>query len=196
LASPFESARREGSRWIVQTGGAEPFELAARWLVNSGLERSPHAPPELLGVLSDGSTTTVRWRHDRAAVSPTIRIEGSEDGESWTTLSKFLEQGYYFNPMAELVERSGIASWAILAERESSGRPEIASIIFLTLVSEEGEGTVYIGDDSASLDFQATLGEPLTTQAGLDYTLDWSEVTTDGSGQPFNSARVNQLSST
>ena len=35
VASPFESARREGSRWIVQTGGAEPFELAARWLVNS-----------------------------------------------------------------------------------------------------------------------------------------------------------------
>jgi L-2-hydroxyglutarate oxidase LhgO len=35
VASPFTGARREPGRWIVQTGGAEPFELAARWLVNS-----------------------------------------------------------------------------------------------------------------------------------------------------------------
>ncbi len=35
VASPFASARRDADRWIVQTGGAEPFELAARWLVNS-----------------------------------------------------------------------------------------------------------------------------------------------------------------
>lgn len=35
LASPFEAARRDGARWIVRTGGAEPFELGTRWLVNS-----------------------------------------------------------------------------------------------------------------------------------------------------------------
>jgi len=60
----------------------------ARWLVNSGLERSPRAPPELLSAISDGDVTTVRWRHDRAPVSPTIRIEGSADGVSWTTLDE------------------------------------------------------------------------------------------------------------
>ncbi|MCA0239743.1 MAG: NAD(P)/FAD-dependent oxidoreductase [Proteobacteria bacterium] len=38
VASPFAGARREGGRWIVRTGNhndSEPFELAARWLVNS-----------------------------------------------------------------------------------------------------------------------------------------------------------------
>lgn len=60
----------------------------ARWLVHSGLDRSPRAPPELLSVSSDGSSATVRWRHDRAPVAPTIRVEGSEDGVSWTTLDE------------------------------------------------------------------------------------------------------------
>lgn len=34
LDSPFASARREGECWVVATGGAEPFEIGARWLVN------------------------------------------------------------------------------------------------------------------------------------------------------------------
>ena len=35
VASAFDAARREGSRWVLLCGGAEPFELSARWLVNS-----------------------------------------------------------------------------------------------------------------------------------------------------------------
>lgn len=39
VASPFVGARREGAGWVVHTGGAEPFELATRWLVNcAGLD--------------------------------------------------------------------------------------------------------------------------------------------------------------
>jgi L-2-hydroxyglutarate oxidase LhgO len=39
VASPFEHARPQGERWIVHSGGAEPFELATRWLVNcAGLQ--------------------------------------------------------------------------------------------------------------------------------------------------------------
>jgi L-2-hydroxyglutarate oxidase LhgO len=34
LRTPFRGAEREGSGWIVSTGGDEPFELAARWIVN------------------------------------------------------------------------------------------------------------------------------------------------------------------
>lgn len=34
LRSPFAGAVRDGDGWVVRTGGAEPFELAARWLVN------------------------------------------------------------------------------------------------------------------------------------------------------------------
>ena len=35
VASPFESATRSGSGWRLRTGGADPFELATRWLVNA-----------------------------------------------------------------------------------------------------------------------------------------------------------------
>jgi L-2-hydroxyglutarate oxidase LhgO len=35
LRSPFVRAWRDGGLWCVATGGAEPFELAARWLVNA-----------------------------------------------------------------------------------------------------------------------------------------------------------------
>lgn len=35
LRTPFAAARRDGARWIVATGGAAPFELAATHLVNA-----------------------------------------------------------------------------------------------------------------------------------------------------------------
>lgn len=35
VRSPFESARRAGNRWIVRTGGPEPFEIACRWIVDA-----------------------------------------------------------------------------------------------------------------------------------------------------------------
>ena len=34
LASPFQQARRNADGWVLQTGGAEGFELQARWLIN------------------------------------------------------------------------------------------------------------------------------------------------------------------
>lgn len=115
------------------------------------------------------------------------------DGGSTATLSEFSSQGAYFNPSGELVGREDIASWAVLVERESSGRGEIASLIFLNLVSSDGLLVVAFANDSAVLDFHATLGDPLPAQEGVDYTLDWSGVTTDGSGQPFSTSRINQL---
>lgn len=63
----------------------------ARWLAQSGLPRSPYAPPELLSAISDGAETVVRWRLDRAPRSPTIRVEGSLDGETWETLAQIDE---------------------------------------------------------------------------------------------------------
>jgi len=129
---------------------------------------------------------------DQSDVASLCQFENGADA-SWTSLSSFIEQGNAFNPTGELVERSGISSWAILVERESGGRSEIATMVFLTLVEDDGQGTITIDNDSARLNFSATLGQPLTAQEGVDYTLDWSQITTDGSGQDFNSARVNQL---
>ncbi len=60
----------------------------ARWLAQSGLPRSPFAPPELLSVVSDGAQATVTWRNDRAPSSPTILVEGSTDGVTWASLTQ------------------------------------------------------------------------------------------------------------
>jgi L-2-hydroxyglutarate oxidase LhgO len=34
LRSPFVGASRDGKHWVLRTGGSEPFEMSARWLVN------------------------------------------------------------------------------------------------------------------------------------------------------------------
>lgn len=59
-----------------------------RWLVESGLPRSPLAPPELLSVISDGETAMVRWQPDRGAGSAHYVVEGSVDGQDWETLAE------------------------------------------------------------------------------------------------------------
>jgi L-2-hydroxyglutarate oxidase LhgO len=35
LRSPFAGATRDGGRWIFRTGGVEPFEMQAQWIVNA-----------------------------------------------------------------------------------------------------------------------------------------------------------------
>lgn len=76
----YSSASHSGCTWYGRA--------YARWLVGSGLRRSPLAPPELDSVISDGSTATVRWRDDRGDSGLTMRVEGSEDGESWAVLAR------------------------------------------------------------------------------------------------------------
>jgi L-2-hydroxyglutarate oxidase LhgO len=49
VASPFVGARRDGGGWVVQTGGAEPFELATRWLVNSAGLDAQAVAAQMLG---------------------------------------------------------------------------------------------------------------------------------------------------
>ncbi len=39
LASPWAAARRDGAVWVLRTEGSEPFEMAARWVINcAGLQ--------------------------------------------------------------------------------------------------------------------------------------------------------------
>lgn len=76
----YSGASHSGSVWAERA--------YARWLVGSGLRRSPLAPPELDAVLSDGVQATVRWRPDRGAEGQQIAVEGSEDGETWTVLGR------------------------------------------------------------------------------------------------------------
>lgn len=56
----------------------------ARWLTTSGIRRRRTAPPELLATVLDGGQATVTWRADGdfSAV-----VEGSDDGDTWTTLT-------------------------------------------------------------------------------------------------------------
>ncbi len=57
---------------------------AARWLASSGLPPRPSAPPELRWVGPD----EVVWRIDAGAPARQVRVEGSVDGRSWSTLGE------------------------------------------------------------------------------------------------------------
>jgi L-2-hydroxyglutarate oxidase LhgO len=35
LRSPFAAAARDGTGWVLRTGGSDPFEMGTRWLVNA-----------------------------------------------------------------------------------------------------------------------------------------------------------------
>jgi L-2-hydroxyglutarate oxidase LhgO len=53
LQSPLEHAQRIGDGWLLRSGGAEPFEMHANWLINSaGLEAQAVAA-RLAGVEAD-----------------------------------------------------------------------------------------------------------------------------------------------
>lgn len=58
----------------------------ARWLTASGLTRNPSAPPELLTVDARLDPVTVAWRADTDGRGGAVVVEGSADGETWTTL--------------------------------------------------------------------------------------------------------------
>ncbi|MEQ1572448.1 MAG: hypothetical protein ABMA64_42905, partial [Myxococcota bacterium] len=58
----------------------------ARWLAASPLRRSALAAPELLSVVSDGTTATVTWREDRVPSGLVTTLEGSDDGVAWVDL--------------------------------------------------------------------------------------------------------------
>ena len=60
----------------------------ARWLAESGLERSDTAPPELRTVISDGGGTALaRWRPDLGADGVSWVVQGSTDGADWIDLA-------------------------------------------------------------------------------------------------------------
>lgn len=49
VASPFEAAERTSTRWQVRTGGAEPFELQIRWIVNAAGLQAQAVAAAMLG---------------------------------------------------------------------------------------------------------------------------------------------------
>ncbi len=73
---------------------------AARLLTHSGLRRSPLAPPELMAVTSDGETATVTWRPDGAETE--WAVQGSADGETWTTLATTADTRIEISALAQV----------------------------------------------------------------------------------------------
>lgn len=60
----------------------------ARWLAQSGLPPTAAAPPDLLGVVSDGDVVRVTWRLDVSAPDRPVVVEGSDDGVVFTELGR------------------------------------------------------------------------------------------------------------
>jgi len=59
----------------------------ARWLMWSGLPFRPGATPEVRAVVHSGATALVSWLPDGQA-GALVRVEGSDDGQSWSTLAE------------------------------------------------------------------------------------------------------------
>lgn len=122
-----------------------------------------------------------------------FRLFTNADAGTTALLSEFAVLGNYFDPAEDLAFSESKQAWAVLVQQERDERMDIESLTFLDLVASGGSDTITIGNDSAALDFQATLGEDLETRAGLSYTLDWSGLTVDGGGQPFDPLRADRL---
>ena len=71
VASPFDRARPQGGRWLVRSGGAEPFELATQWLVNCAGLHSDRVARLMLWVTS----TPGSWQASSRALRKPGRAE-------------------------------------------------------------------------------------------------------------------------
>ncbi len=121
------------------------------------------------------------------------RLFTNSEGATEAMLSDFAVLGNAFNPEDELVSDGSIESWAVIVQQETEVRTEALMLAFLELVPSGGSDTIMIENESADLDFDVTLGQNALTSEGLSYTLDWSGVSLDGVGEPFDPLRANNL---
>ena len=68
--------------------GDRTFE---RWLRISGLPRGHLSPPDFLAAEVEGAQARLSWRDEGGPRPARIRVEGSEDGETWAALAETTE---------------------------------------------------------------------------------------------------------
>lgn len=121
------------------------------------------------------------------------RLFMNDEGRTEAMLSEFSVFGNDFVPESEFVARDAVGSWAVALQDEVNDRLDILTLEFLA-PETGGSGTaVVIDDSSAKLDFVAELGVPLVVTEASTMMLDWSGLTTEAGGQPFDDLRADRL---
>ena len=145
------------------------------------------------GLSPDDVVTAIAGNTLRQSDVRDYRLYDNAAGGTSAQMSAFSVLGNPFVPADEFVERDAVWTWAALVQDEVAGRDDILTLLFLDPVVG-GEGTAAtIDDDSAILDFDATMGAALTAAEGVDYNLDWSGLSVEASGQPFDPLRADDL---
>lgn len=121
------------------------------------------------------------------------RLFTNSEGVSSTSLSAFSVLGNDFQPEDDLVVREDVGTWAIALQDEVDDRDDILALAFMNLLEDTENSQVSFHDETTVLNFDATLGEALETGEDLTYTLDWSEVTLQAGGTPFDPLEADRL---
>ena len=121
------------------------------------------------------------------------RLFSNVDGASGAMLSDFSVLGNPFDPTVDLVDNGG--SWIVSLIEGSVASPVVLSLAFLSPVVGAGQSEIRFTNDTAALDFNVDLRDSggLATAAGLSYTVDWSGLTVDAVGNPFNPQTAQRL---
>jgi hypothetical protein len=122
-----------------------------------------------------------------------FRVHLNTAGATQTTLSQFSILGNEFDPASEFQPRADVGTWAVLLQDNVDGALQILALGFLNPVEGGPEGTLSFSNSTTQLDFDADLGQHLVTGEGLTYTLDWSQVRTQASGQTLELSRADRV---
>lgn len=126
----------------------------------------------------------------------------NSSGVGTAMMSDFTVQGNAFDPASEelgFIQR-GSNSWIVSLWRTNTqlGQSEILSSAFIVPSDTASAQEFSFSDSSATLDFTADLHSGSSQTVGADlaaeeYTLDWSGVTVDANGKPFDPLKATQL---
>lgn len=117
-----------------------------------------------------------------------------EPGACSAAMSRFEVIGNLFDPGAYMVENPE-RTWLISVTNLPDNRLDILMSTFVEPLDSSDATTVEITDDSAALSFQADLhsADPLPVKVGETPRIDWSSVTTDVNGAPYDPLLGNRL---
>lgn len=117
-------------------------------------------------------------------------------GGTSAAFSQFSILGNTFLPESEFIEGEGTWTWAVALWKESDGREEILSTLFVDPDPASDVLRASFTDDTGSLSFEVDLhsATPLSAPSGTgSIAFDWSAATVEASGQPFDTANGDRL---